>query len=198
MDDGERWRSASWIGVDWGTSRVRAWAVNEDGEVADRAVSARGMGTLARDEYEPALLGLVNSWLIRGRRIEIVACGMVGAREGWAEAGYVSAPCECTGAAPLVAAPAQDERIQVFIVPGVRQREPRDVMRGEETLIAGFVAQRPDFDGVICLPGHPREMGPDFGPTTARISLVHDRRTVPPALGTVGAARHRGCAGRGP
>lgn len=33
------------------------------------------------------------------------------------------------------------------------QRDPPDVMRGEETQIAGVLAAKPDFDGVICLPG---------------------------------------------
>ena len=30
---------------------------------------------------------------------------------------------------------------------------PADVMRGEETQIAGILAENPGFDGVICLPG---------------------------------------------
>jgi hypothetical protein len=32
-------------------------------------------------------------------------------------------------------------------------RNPPDVMRGEETQIAGFLAAAPGFDGVLCLPG---------------------------------------------
>jgi 2-dehydro-3-deoxygalactonokinase len=31
--------------------------------------------------------------------------------------------------------------------------DPADVMRGEETQIAGFLSQHEDWDGVICLPG---------------------------------------------
>ncbi|MEM9551586.1 MAG: 2-dehydro-3-deoxygalactonokinase, partial [Pseudomonadota bacterium] len=34
-----------------------------------------------------------------------------------------------------------------------RQNAPADVMRGEETQIAGFIALNPGWDGVICLPG---------------------------------------------
>jgi 2-dehydro-3-deoxygalactonokinase len=33
------------------------------------------------------------------------------------------------------------------------QDSPADVMRGEETQIAGFLALNPNWDGVICLPG---------------------------------------------
>jgi 2-dehydro-3-deoxygalactonokinase len=38
-------------------------------------------------------------------------------------------------------------------VPGLKQNNPPDVMRGEETQIAGFLATRPNWDGVLCLPG---------------------------------------------
>ena len=33
------------------------------------------------------------------------------------------------------------------------QQTPPEVMRGEETQIAGILAAQPDFDGIICLPG---------------------------------------------
>jgi 2-dehydro-3-deoxygalactonokinase len=46
-----------------------------------------------------------------------------------------------------------DPRILVRIVPGVRQTDPADVMRGEETQIAGYLASDPGFDGILCLPG---------------------------------------------
>ena len=31
------------------------------------------------------------------------------------------------------------------------QASPSDVMRGEETQIAGYLSKKPNFDGVICL-----------------------------------------------
>jgi len=46
-----------------------------------------------------------------------------------------------------------DARIAVHILPGIKQASPADVMRGEETQIAGFIAQNPDFFGTVCLPG---------------------------------------------
>ena len=38
-------------------------------------------------------------------------------------------------------------------LPGLKQTAPPDVMRGEETQIAGFLAAAPGFDGVLCMPG---------------------------------------------
>jgi len=142
---------ARWIAVDWGTSHLRAWAMGSDGNALAEARSDNGMGRLSPPEFEPALLALIAGWLGPGRT-RIVACGMVGSRQGWAEAPYRAAPC---AAAPgrLACAPAKDPRLDLRLIPGIRQNDPADVMRGEETQIAGLLAGHPEFDGVLCLPG---------------------------------------------
>ena len=45
------------------------------------------------------------------------------------------APCIALAADAYVTAPVADPRLQVFILSGVRQPTPPDVMRGEETQI---------------------------------------------------------------
>jgi len=99
---------------------------------------------------EPALLRLIAPWL--SGKTRVIACGMVGSRQGWAEAAYQVVPCAPVGDRP-VEAPTQDPRLDVRILRGVKQTKPADVMRGEETQIAGFLAKSPGFDGVLCLPG---------------------------------------------
>ncbi|MEM9474349.1 MAG: 2-dehydro-3-deoxygalactonokinase [Pseudomonadota bacterium] len=141
----------AWIAVDWGTSNCRAWAMGADDSVLASATSDQGMGTLKRDGFEPALLTLIGPWLGQAP-VEVVACGMVGSRQGWAEASYRAVPCPPVDQ-PLTQVTAQDPRLRVRIVPGLRQDTPPDVMRGEETQIAGWLAAQPDFDGVLCLPG---------------------------------------------
>ncbi len=141
---------ADWIAVDWGTSNLRAWAMRGREPVAE-AGSERGMGSLAPEEFEPALLGLIEPWL-GSARTPVVACGMVGARQGWIEAPYAAVPCPPVGGS-VVKAPVSDGRIDVTILPGLSQANPADVMRGEETQIAGFLAGEPEFDGILCLPG---------------------------------------------
>jgi 2-dehydro-3-deoxygalactonokinase len=139
-----------WIAVDWGTSNLRAWAMGAAGVLA-HAASEDGMGKLARDQFEPALLRLIGPWLTRP--VPVIACGMVGSRQGWHEAPYRTVPCTPLAADALVTAPTADARLMVRIAPGLRQMQPADVMRGEETQIAGALALMPDYDGVICLPG---------------------------------------------
>ena len=139
-----------WIAVDWGTTRLRAWAM-EGGRPTAHAASDAGMGTLDRAGYEPALLALIEPWL-EDDPIDIVACGMVGSRQGWVEARYASVPCTPLDT-PFARPETTDPRLRVHVVPGLRQDDPADVMRGEETQIAGHIASRPNWDGVLCLPG---------------------------------------------
>jgi 2-dehydro-3-deoxygalactonokinase len=142
----------AWIAVDWGTSNLRAWAMAADGKVLAEAVSDEGMSKLSRDGFEPALLRLISPWLGAGRTM-VAACGMVGSRQGWCEAPYRTVPCTPLDPASQVSAPTNDPRILVRIAPGLKQPNPADVMRGEETQIAGVLRLLPDYDGVLCLPG---------------------------------------------
>lgn len=115
-----------------------------------RATSQDGMSSLSPDDFEPALIALISDWL-GASSIPVIACGMVGARQGWVEVPYRTVP-----AAPMarpVQITTQSKALSVHIVPGLKQPKPADVMRGEETQIAGFIALNPGWDGVICMPG---------------------------------------------
>jgi len=139
-----------WIAVDWGTSHLRAWAMQGDTAIAETDAGT-GMGSLAPDEFETALLALVEPWL-SDKATPVVACGMVGARQGWCEAAYTKVPCPPVGPGK-VQPQTTDPRLDVTILPGLSQDTPADVMRGEETQIAGYLANDPKFDGILCLPG---------------------------------------------
>ena len=143
--------SPDWIAVDWGTSNLRAWAMGADGRVLAEAESDEGMGKLAPEGFEAALLRLITPWLAGNP--PVLACGMVGSRQGWREAPYRAVPCTPLDRAALIAAPTTDPRLNVTIAPGLMQAEPADVMRGEETQIAGALRLLPGYDGVLCLPG---------------------------------------------
>ena len=140
----------AWIAVDWGTSHLSAWAMSANGTVLAQASSDRGMGRLDRAGFEPALLALVGPWL-QGST-PVIACGMVGSRQGWVEAPYAATPCPPQGGS-FARAQSDDPRLAVHVIPGIKQLHPADVMRGEETQIAGYLAQNKGWDGVICLPG---------------------------------------------
>ncbi len=145
--------SIAWIAADWGTSNLRCWAMSADHRVIDRAESNCGMQavTTSGGDFETALLDLIHPWLRHGGTLPVSACGMVGAKQGWIEAPYVSAPC--SPSTPTHRAATRSSQISVSIHAGVMQSHPADVMRGEETQIAGLLALQPDFEGLVCLPG---------------------------------------------
>lgn len=138
-----------WIAVDWGTTHLRVWAMQGNAPVA-QAASDKGMGCLKKDDFEGALVDLIGDWL--SEPVTAVACGMVGSRQGWVEAPYHAAPCSAHPHG-FVSPQTKTPNLTVKVIPGIKQTAPADVMRGEETQIAGFLALNPDWDGVLCLPG---------------------------------------------
>jgi 2-dehydro-3-deoxygalactonokinase len=143
----------NWIAVDWGTTHLRVWLM-ADHTILDSRFSDRGMGQLTPDQFEPTLRELLGSDLTRrvaDAPLPVLICGMAGSRQGWAEAPYVSAPCPPPGITH--ATKLACDGLNIHILPGIKQHAPADVMRGEETQIAGFLAQDPDFQGILCLPG---------------------------------------------
>lgn len=141
-----------WIALDWGSTNLRAHAMRGDQPFA-KADGPGAAGLDSPDAFQDALLTAVGNWLTPDRSTPMLACGMVGSRQGWIEAPYLTTPCLPLDPKATVRAPATDPRIDLHILPGLRQVKPADVMRGEETQIAGLLASRPDFDGVIALPG---------------------------------------------
>ncbi len=143
--------ASEWIALDWGTTHLRAWRLSADGTIIHSAKSERGMASLSPSGFEGALIELISPWLTEGISVPVVGCGMVGAKQGWQEVPYTTTPCK------PITTPAKirtlDRRIEVHICGGIKQDSPADVMRGEETQVAGFVARNPGFDGILCLPG---------------------------------------------
>ncbi|WP_404421391.1 2-dehydro-3-deoxygalactonokinase [Thalassospira australica] len=149
----------AWIAVDWGTSNVRAWAMDGGDNILDQVSSPRGMNAIAADAvlgFEGVLIDLIERWLPAkaSDRMRVVVCGMAGAKQGWLEAPYCSVPVRPDELASGAVRPAvSDQRIDVAILPGLKQVDDPDVMRGEETQLVGFMAAHPGFDGWVCLPG---------------------------------------------
>ncbi|NCX07473.1 MAG: 2-dehydro-3-deoxygalactonokinase [Rhodobacteraceae bacterium] len=143
----------NWIAVDWGTTNLRIWQCDQAGNVLDETKVQMGMGALTASEYEGVLISHIDHHLSGKGITEVLVCGMAGARQGWQDAGYLTAPCNTPALNQAVTVPTADPRIMVRILPGIKQPDPADVMRGEETQIAGFLKQTPDYNGLICLPG---------------------------------------------
>jgi 2-dehydro-3-deoxygalactonokinase len=136
------------IGVDWGSTSARAFAIGPDGAIVE--ARRAGDGVLARGgDFATRLDALLGDWRERFAAAPILMCGMIGSDRGWVPAPYVPAPAGLDDVARhLVAAPFARP---AWIVPGVsfEAGATAEVMRGEETLLAGLGLSR----ALVCLPG---------------------------------------------
>ena len=140
-----------WIAVDWGTSSFRAYLIEND-IVSDRIETKDGMKFIDNNSFEKTFISLIKNWLVDDQTIDVLASGMVGARQGWVEAPYQKTPCDLNNI-KFILPTINDNRIALKIFSGISQIDQPDVMRGEETQVAGFFYENPDFVGSICLPG---------------------------------------------
>ena len=138
--------------VDWGTTRMRVWLVDEAGKVLaerrgdDGLITAQQKGFSTILESHLAAMGAPEA-------LPVIICGMAGSRQGWLEAPYVTTPSPID-AILAGAAKVPGELRDVRIVPGLAQRQADapDVMRGEETQLAGAGLPAKGRQ-LVCMPG---------------------------------------------
>jgi len=143
------------IAGDWGTSRLRLSLCD-----AERVVEMRqgpGIGAL-REPAGEALRPLIAGWRATYGPLPLVLCGMAGSRNGWRETPYLPCPADLHTLADE-ALRFEADGVPVAIAPGLsctsRLGAP-EVMRGEETQIAGALALHPALATgrhLLCLPG---------------------------------------------
>ncbi|TAN08699.1 MAG: 2-dehydro-3-deoxygalactonokinase [Rhodanobacteraceae bacterium] len=139
------------IGIDWGTSSLRATLLDADGSVREERARPWGIRHLPQGGFERALSDICAGW----PDCPVIASGMVGSRQGWHEVPYVDAPAGLEVLAEYATRFDAGGGRTLSIVPGVRDAVRLDVMRGEETEIMGALAMCPDLaiTSQIVLPG---------------------------------------------
>jgi 2-dehydro-3-deoxygalactonokinase len=149
--------AAALLACDWGTTNLRAWTLDADGEIVahqefDLGVSKLRPGEAGarfNSEVQPALQAV---------GLPAILCGMVGSNLGWTVAPYADCPVGIEELAGCLVA-VEAHAAWVRIVPGVRGpgiTGGPDVMRGEETQLMGWLHANPDRRRgrhVVCHPG---------------------------------------------
>jgi len=127
--------AAGLIAIDWGTTSARAYRLDARGRILDEQSAPLGVQKVEPGEFPRALTALLGADV--PERVPMIACGMIGSRQGWIEAPYRDCPADFDGfAAALTPVPGT----RLWIVPGLVCRDADgvpDVMRGEETQILG-------------------------------------------------------------
>ncbi|HEX7757947.1 MAG TPA: 2-dehydro-3-deoxygalactonokinase, partial [Caulobacteraceae bacterium] len=84
---------SGFIAGDWGTTNLRAWRLDADGEVVARRDFPLGVSQLA-----PGSAGAVFETKVRpalgGEGLPALLCGMIGSNLGWTAAGYIDCPAD--------------------------------------------------------------------------------------------------------
>ena len=156
------------LACDWGTTNLRAWTLDGDGAVIGRKRFPLGVSRLAPGDAAARFATDVRPAL-GAECLPAILCGAIGSNLGWATAPYADCPADFADLAGKLTPVADGVRI----VPGLRCRGitgAPDVMRGEETQILGWLAQRPDRRHgrhLVCHPG-----------THAKWVLIEDGRIV--------------------
>jgi len=147
--------AATLIGIDWGSTGMRGFLIDGAGQVLTMRRSADGASTLKNgSEFLAAYQRLIGDWVSERPELNVLACGMVGSSHGWQEAPYLSCPVDLARLAAGYAVVQGPNLHNLRIVPGLlydpEQGAP-DVMRGEETQIAGAVLSHPELARASCL-----------------------------------------------
>jgi 2-dehydro-3-deoxygalactonokinase len=141
------------LGIDWGTTNRRAYLLDRSGELLRRHDDDQGI-LAVKGDYEASLAALLAHFGLVSANV--ILSGMVGSRNGWREAPYltVDQPIERLAESMMPIAVALPG-VQCRLVPGYRYTDHHgmpDVMRGEETQVLGALTLAAT-DGWFLLPG---------------------------------------------
>ena len=140
------------LAVDWGSSALRGALLAADGSVLAEHAAPRGQLQVPPGGWEQVFEAEFGAWLQAHPGLLCLMSGMVGSRQGWAEAAYCACPARLMDLADrlLWLRPGR-----LAIVPGLScdpGGQP-DVMRGEETQVFGALRLLGLEQATLVLPG---------------------------------------------
>ena len=136
------------VALDWGTSALRAFRLDDQGQVLEQRHRPWGIMNLPPapaghtdtepgSAFERALQDACGDWLAALPSVPVLACGMVGSAQGWREAKYLDAPTSLD-------ALAQDH-VHTLPRPIVRVLEGLGALRGTGAALASYLLFEPGF-----------------------------------------------------
>jgi 2-dehydro-3-deoxygalactonokinase len=142
------------LAVDWGSTALRGALLAADGQVLAAHAAPRGLLTIAPGGWAAAFDEEFGAWRSAHPGLPCLLAGMVGSRQGWAEAAYCACPA---GLDDLARQLLWLQPGRVAIVPGLCTDDAGqpDVLRGEETQVFGALQALADPAGAhtLVLPG---------------------------------------------
>ena len=126
--------------IDWGSTNLRVWLSNRNGDILATTSSMQGVTRIARENILTIITSLVDGWSGYGLvyPLDIIMAGMIGSEKGLGSAPYQSCPVNIDGLVPRESI-YRNEKFHIWIIPGVsiRHTDNMNVLRGEETQLIG-------------------------------------------------------------
>lgn len=150
------------IGLDWGTSSLRAFLIGSDGTVLAERNGSDGIMAVGPDtddlrgDFSRIAHAAIGDWLSENNTLPILACGMIGSTQGIAEAGYLDLPTDLSSVGRHLTS-VELTIGELHIVPGLQKTPTEatapDVIRGEETQLLGLLDAEQAEATTVILPG---------------------------------------------
>lgn len=143
------------IALDWGITSLRAYRLDEHGEVREYKNEPAGILQIPDGTFEQTLDRFLGPWSHQGQYVPVIASGMITSKQGWIETDYLECPASLAQLAESLVTQTTRSGWKIHFVPGIHFEGPGgvpDVMRGEETQVfgaLGFGEQR----RLMILPG---------------------------------------------
>src|SRR5437763_6073234 len=96
--------STALIAIDWGTSTARAYRLDAGGRIMHAVSAPLGVQKVTGGGFHAALATLLHG--LERDAAPMIACGMIGSRQGWIEVPYLQCPADAASiASALVPVP---------------------------------------------------------------------------------------------
>ena len=140
------------IAIDWGTTSLRAYLV-DNGTVVSSRSTTQGVLSLDSVEFRRVFDEITQDWTG-----DVYLSGMVGSSKGWLETPYCKTPFPLSELSEHLVDIADLTDRPAWIVPGLKQSSPLNMMRGEEVQTLGAITVQPDADCIILCGTHSKHV----------------------------------------
>lgn len=142
----------NFVVMDWGSTNIRAF-LYLDNQKKEVKKSHEGVTVVRGKDCEGAFDRLTAEWFAKYGPLPVIMAGMVGSINGWADAQYLECPVNLDELPGHLTEVKHSKGYKIRIVPGLCVRDPDNynVIRGEETQLAGAICKRPSR--VYLMPG---------------------------------------------
>ena len=140
------------IAIDWGTTSLRAYLV-DNGTVVSSRSTTQGVLSVDSIEFRRVFDEITQDWTGT-----VYLSGMVGSSKGWLETPYCETPFLLTNLSEHLVDIAHLTNRPAWIVPGIKQPSPVNMMRGEEVQTLGAITTQPNADCIILCGTHSKHV----------------------------------------